>query len=686
MNRNRIIILIAVALMSFASVLSCNKEHEQVATINLVAPAEDAKLDLSSGNVLFKWVTSASVQDGFTLVIYNEDASLSKAFPVKGTAYSREIVASDFDLLVKEWGARPEQAVPVSWTVQSTKDGQAAECKARNLSVKALPAIVEPISSMLPAENVILDLDNESSFMFQWSRSSHISQYKLEIAAEENGEAVKVWNSIQNNSIVLGKDDLLAIAEQLDPDKKTSIVPVFWKVSSMDEFYTGSTNYTRIRLMRDVPSPLTKVTSLKVAPGYNRAMVSCVIEDPRTSKLSVSYGDKHIEYEIATGEQNFSAEITGLPESEITFSVSVSDVKGNSSEPVNASARIYGDAYKATKAARGAKLIHLMRDGAGISVDECPDVDFVRTHIGYSSESDGIVIAEDAQTVTIPLDILKQGEEISVMTEFKPEVDAIDVVTLSSAIYVPVYGMYALENCKHWPNPSSDAEIIAGDHGMLGGFGYEKLFDGQYNLTSENMWHSSGSTKNASASNNSINADTHVCLTVDLGEDIYISSIVFWGRRSGVIREDGTYSAYGDSDKTIGSYWAYGSYNPRHFELWVSSEMPTNIGDEAYWNPSSGLWKTDGKWTKIMSDCHVYRPSGKTCPTGYTTINGVEDATPTLKDMQQAINGFEFSVDSFDTPVHGRYVRMVILDNWDQLHRRRISMDELHFYNYKPLN
>ena len=175
----------AVVLAAVVAGQSCVKEKKTEASITLEAPANNATVALADGNVLFRWSTDSSVGDGFSLVLTGDDPADSRSWPVKGTAYSREIVASDLDVLLKEWGAKPNETVSLRWTVASSVEGQGRASEERTLKVKVLPAVTEKIYVAAPAENEILDLDNEESFTFSWSESLHISSYKIEFAGEE---------------------------------------------------------------------------------------------------------------------------------------------------------------------------------------------------------------------------------------------------------------------------------------------------------------------------------------------------------------------------------------------------------------------------------------------------------------------------------------------------------------------
>lgn len=673
----------AVVLAAVVAGQSCVKEKKTEASIVLEAPANNATVALADGNVLFRWSTDSSVGDGFSLVLTGDDPADSRVWPVKGTAYSREIVASDLDVLLKEWGAKPNETVSLRWTVTSSVEGQGRASEERTLKVKVLPAITEKIYVAAPAENEILDLDNEESFTFSWSESLHISSYRIEFAGEENGEAVKTWEGLKGNSKVIASGELLDVTKALDPEKKSGIVPAYWRVVATDEFYTGASAFSRVRIMRD--APLSAVAGLSVRPGYRRAVVSCSIDDPRTASVVVKYGTEEKSFDIKKGASSFSTELTELPEAELSFSVAIRDKNGNLSPEAKKTVKVYGDAYAASKAARDGKLVSLKRAGAGVSVSSVSDSDLAKTSVVYPTESGEAAIELGAGDTfaLIPSGEAKFGSDVEIVSEYLPVEDALDPVVKRMSVYVPVYDMIPLESCRHWPDAASDANIIAGDHGMHGSFGYEKLFDGQYNLAKgDNMWHTGGGNKNASGNANSLKSSP-ICLTVDLGSELYLSGLVFWGRRAGVIYEDGTFKAYGDGNTGVGSIFAYGAYNPRSFEVWVSSDEPVNIADEKAWDPASGSWKTDGSWTRVCTGCRVMRPSGKDCPTGWTDTFG-ENGKPTLEDMRQAIDGFEFPVDSYDAPVRGRYVRIVITENWHKDQIKRVSMDELHFYSFTP--
>ena len=130
------------------------------------------------------------------------------------------------------------------------------------------------------------------------------------------------------------------------------------------------------------------------------------------------------------------------------------------------------------------------------------------------------------------------------------------------------------------------------------------------------------------------------------------------------------------------SYWAFGSYNARVFEVWGSNVQPADVADENKWK-ADGTWKNSGEWTKL-ADCEIVRPSG--CP---ATSFGDEDLNlypgaypPSAEDFAAAAEGFEFPI-AADRPAV-RYLRLVIKTNWHYNQRKRVSQGELSFYAFEP--
>lgn len=128
-----------LATMALVAGQSCSKEKAQTASIVLEAPADNSLVYLEDGNVRFVWEADARVEDGFTLVLTGASADQTRTYSLLPTAYSREIVATDFDFLLKEWGAKPGEDFTLRWTVTSTVEGQGTADGERTLKVRVLP-------------------------------------------------------------------------------------------------------------------------------------------------------------------------------------------------------------------------------------------------------------------------------------------------------------------------------------------------------------------------------------------------------------------------------------------------------------------------------------------------------------------------------------------------------------------
>lgn len=137
--RLKTILAAVLATMALVAGQSCTKEKTQTASIVLEAPADNSLVYLEDGNVRFVWSADAPVQDGFSLILTGASAEQTRTYKLLPTAYSREIVSSDLDYLLKEWGAKPGENFTLRWTVTSSVEGQAVSGGERMLKVRVLP-------------------------------------------------------------------------------------------------------------------------------------------------------------------------------------------------------------------------------------------------------------------------------------------------------------------------------------------------------------------------------------------------------------------------------------------------------------------------------------------------------------------------------------------------------------------
>lgn len=130
---------VVLAFAALAALQSCSKEKDSAASIYLEAPADNALIYLEDGNVRFAWSADSEVKDGFTLVLTGTSENQTRSYKLLPTAYSREIVASDFDALLKEWGAKSGENFILLWNVNSTVEGQGKSNGERTLKIRVLP-------------------------------------------------------------------------------------------------------------------------------------------------------------------------------------------------------------------------------------------------------------------------------------------------------------------------------------------------------------------------------------------------------------------------------------------------------------------------------------------------------------------------------------------------------------------
>jgi len=159
------------------------------------------------------------------------------------------------------------------------------------------------------------------------------------------------------------------------------------------------------------------------------------------------------------------------------------------------------------------------------------------------------------------------------------------------------------------------------------------LFDGNGTGTGCISWHTQENQPSTTV------GFTHpVLFTVDLGVDAILNRFRMWQGR------------YAD-------YFLYGHHNPRTFEVWGTTTIPTGKSN-VYWFEE---WKQD--WT-LLGDLEIIKPSG--APSGDVMA----------EDRAAADAGHEFYVPT--VPV--RYLRFVVKSTWIGDKDNCITLHELGFW------
>lgn len=152
-------------------------------------------------------------------------------------------------------------------------------------------------------------------------------------------------------------------------------------------------------------------------------------------------------------------------------------------------------------------------------------------------------------------------------------------------------------------------DIPADDMTALGGWGFEKMWDG---IIGDQGWHSV------------YEGAAPAYFTWDLGTVVKLSRFTVWQRTN----------------------IPYINSNPKIFELWGATEYEKGK-DENYWK-KGGEWETDGHWI-YLGTYEVKKPSG-------------DGPDITNEDREVARNGHEFIVPLATKPI--RYLRFGSQLNW----------------------
>lgn len=670
-------------IMATALFCACEKEDQQeIKAIRLQTPEAGAQFDLSEGNVQFRWQVSGILPDGYNFILASDPGETDrKVYPMLATTFSREMAAVDLDLVLKQWGYEAGTSATIYWRVESVADGVDTE-PLREITLRRLEAEPVEIAQSEPSENAIFDLRALETVGFSWVGNADITSYALEFSLTADGEKLNIdtgeidLSNISDNSIAIPVETLQTIIE--GTGQTSSVIGLFWKVRSNSREVPGASASRRVRFIQQNATEVAPVGELKAVPGYKRAQLSWIIDDPQTTRIVISWPGGSKTVEVTKNDDRMTTIVEELPEGEVTFTVVSYDAQDRESDPVTVTANIYGDTFSQGLVNRTVTLEKLTREGITLNFSAESSSYLLYSELAYTDATGQpavLRIENDETSRVLDPASMTLGTTVSLTSCYAPEQEVLDpyIPENPSEAYIPVYGLM---------NKELHARVsgVACDHGENPGFPVSMMFDG---ITTDplNMWHTSGDSPNASNNDQSL-VDSPIMLTLDLGAEAHLSSLVIWGRYGGTPDNplyDGTLPLVKGA-----SYWAFGSYNARVFEVWGSNVTPSDLSNEAVWK-ADGTWKTSGGWTKL-ADCEIERPSG--CP---ATCFGDEDLSvypdaypPSAEDFAAAANGFEFPI-AADQPAV-RYIRLVVTTNWNYYQRKRISQGELSFYAYEPQN
>ena len=672
-----------IAFVSIMALASCARfEGGRVNAVRLVSPETDAAFDLTDENPTFQWQVSGVIADGCNFVLSADPrGDVVKIFEMTPSSFKRIFDVEELDAVLAEWGYFSRQEATVYWRIEPKDKSITDYSGFRAISLRRLEARPIKIDSVSPDDKALIDLNNVDGVEFSWSGIEGVESYSLQFRSSSDDESIPMpatCSGIKATSVGISAEELNSMISTYKPS--SPLASLNWRVVSDSKEIPAESNYRQIRIIRIGAEGIAAATDVLAFPGSRRAKLTWKINDPRTIKVVVTCAETKYEVPVSEEVEDYELVIENLDEGEHEFSLVSMDQYGYSSQAATIKAEIYDISKMENEFTAPVPVLEgPFREGAMIKI-EGGDSRRTGSYLEYMSPDGTEKYTKEFEgselTTIIPTGEMKPASEATLYSRFLPVENALDPVLVESplTVYVPAYSMIALENCSHWPNPSDNNGILFGDmDNYNSSFPFTMLFDG-ITTNDLNMWHTSGS--GLGGTTNAI-LENPVVLTLDLGNVVNLSSLVVWGRYGGTATKpcrDGNGSASNQS------YWAYGAYNPRDFEVWGTTEMPADVDNEAKWAPLTGTWRTDGNWTKL-ADCSVKRPSGNT-ETGFWYDEGCADgAIPTAEDYEASAYGHEFAADMSAPAV--RYVRIVITKTWNFYLKKRISFGELHFYEYE---
>lgn len=672
-NIHRIIICIMAAVAAVSVLGGCQEDiGPEVTAISLVAPDDNASVDLADGNVRFAWDASGTVPGGFRLVLASDpDGGETETWQLASTVFSREIRPAEFDLMMKGWGRPADASSPVYWTVMPAVDGEATAPEWRTLNVRRLETAATEIYLRTPQDNAFFDLGDDNLVAeFSWEGDPAISGYRIEFSTTQDGEPVMTDAKLEvtaATSLQLTADILADVLESSGLEDDVAVL--YWKVCSTDELNPGVSRPRRIRLMAAGAEGVSAVSNLKVTPGYGRFILTADITDPRTAEVVISYGDRSETVQTDPDQETLLFE-RAVEEGIYDFSVVSHDSGSGESEAATVdNVSVYGDSWLSSKSGRQMTLSSLTSDGALFSLEAAADTDMRYSELTYTAGGQETVmrVENDQESVLLPAGSADMAQTVTLKSYFAPAEDVLDTVAPGQGMtaYLPEYGMLvSLEDIRHYPADDNTGALPNEMSQWNASFPYSMMFDG---ITDDqlNMWHTPGTDMKVSEEN-------PIIATFDLGAEYCLGSYRVWGRYAGTQQ-----NPMFDAGAKL-SYFAFGSNNPRKFRLYGCADEPKNTTDESYWAVDGG-WLAD--WT-MLAESEVVRPSVNV-PT-VPVIDGEDNEfyVPTAEDFEAAVAGAEFPVVLSGEPV--RYVRILITETWNPDQLYRISFGEMHFFSYTP--
>ncbi|MGL5681927.1 MAG: DUF4998 domain-containing protein [Marinifilaceae bacterium] len=169
--------------------------------------------------------------------------------------------------------------------------------------------------------------------------------------------------------------------------------------------------------------------SVKFRAGHNRGMIDIYYSAQRIEECVVTWnlGKDSVNFKLPSGQQTYSFEVEESPEGEYVFSLVTKDKYGNVGLPYEFMGNVYGDSYQSS-------LINCNVETAAFSegdyVINWKETEFLAgfdiTYINTSDNEVKIQVRSSELTTTLP--DVKPDSEITYVTYFYPEDNAIDII------------------------------------------------------------------------------------------------------------------------------------------------------------------------------------------------------------------------------------------------------------------